>query len=239
MRTRPRRSARRGSCSSCPRPRRHSASATRTIRRRTSREARATCAACSTVSAATNASRSPRTTRARARWRNTVTSRPTPRRETTCKTSWLRSTSTAAAALSGFGLRPKPSRSGFARSAWGLAIALCLISPAAAKRAGDPDVPVATILAAYDEATHADDVKTFVSEGTLSGEGLTGTYRIVREGPNEREDDQLGPRHETTLRLGDKVYVRNANGNVRELRGYLRRRALTEDLLDSGEIGRA
>ena len=39
----------------------------------------------------------------------------------------------------------------------------------------------------------------------------------------------LGPRHETTLRLGDRLFVRNANGNVRELRGYLHRRALTEE----------
>jgi predicted aspartyl protease len=97
-------------------------------------------------------------------------------------------------------------------------------------------VPVATIVAAYDKATHADDVKTFVAEGTLSGEGLTGTYRIVRDGTNEREDDVLGPRHETSLRLGDRLFVRNSNGNVRELRGYLRRRALTEELLDSGEF---
>jgi predicted aspartyl protease len=97
-------------------------------------------------------------------------------------------------------------------------------------------VPVATILAAYDKATHADDVKTFAAEGTLSGEGLTGTFRIVRDGANERQDEQLGPRHETTLRLGDNVFVRNANGNVRELRGYLRRRALTDDLLDSGDF---
>lgn len=97
-------------------------------------------------------------------------------------------------------------------------------------------MPVATILAAYDKATHADDVKTFVAEGTLVGEGLTGTYRIVRDGDKQREDDILGPRHETTLRVADKVFVRNANGNVRELRGYLRRRALTEDLLDSGEF---
>jgi predicted aspartyl protease len=111
-----------------------------------------------------------------------------------------------------------------------------LASPAAAKRAADDDVPVATILLAYDRATHADDVKTLVAEGTLSGEGLTGTYRIVRDGLNEREDDVLGPRRETSLRLGDKLYVRNSNGNVRELRGYLRRRALTEELLDSGEF---
>jgi predicted aspartyl protease len=97
-------------------------------------------------------------------------------------------------------------------------------------------VPVTTILAAYDKATHADDVKTFAAEGTLSGEGLTGTYRIVRDGVNERQDEALGPRSQTTLRLGDKVFVRNANGNVRELRGFLRRRALTEDLLDSGDF---
>jgi predicted aspartyl protease len=91
-------------------------------------------------------------------------------------------------------------------------------------------------LAAYDKATHADDIASFVAEGTLSGEGLTGTYRVVRDGVNQREDDVLGPRHETTLQLGDRVFVRNANGNVRELRGYLRRRVMTEDLLDSGEF---
>lgn len=95
---------------------------------------------------------------------------------------------------------------------------------------------VATILAAYDKATHAEDLTTFVAEGTLAGEGLTGTYRVVRDGMNQREDDNLGPRHETTLQLGERVFVRNANGNVRELRGYLRRRVLTEDLLDSGDF---
>jgi hypothetical protein len=79
-------------------------------------------------------------------------------------------------------------------------------------------------------------VKTYAAEGTLAGEGLTGTFRTVRDGRNQREDDVLGPRHETTLRLGDRVYVRNANGNVRELRGFLRRRALTEELLDSADF---
>lgn len=77
-------------------------------------------------------------------------------------------------------------------------------------------------------------MKTFVSEGTLQGEGLTGTYHTVRDGTNERDDDVLGPRRETTLRLGDRIFVRNANGNVRELRGFLRRRALTEDLVGNG-----
>jgi hypothetical protein len=91
-------------------------------------------------------------------------------------------------------------------------------------------------LAAYDKATHAEDLTTFVAQGTLVGEGLTGTYRVVRDGVNQREDDILGPRHETTLQLGERVFVRNANGNVRELRGYLRRRVLTEDLVDSGDF---
>lgn len=102
--------------------------------------------------------------------------------------------------------------------------------------ARESDVPVATILAAYDHATRSDDVKTFVADGTLAGEGLTGTFHVVRDDTNEREEDVLGPRHETTLRLGDRLFVRNANGNVRELRGYLHRRALTEELLDSGDF---
>jgi len=112
---------------------------------------------------------------------------------------------------------------------------LLLCAPAGA-RSSEPDVPVATILAAYDRATHADDVATYLAEGTLQGEGLSGTFRSVRDGTNEREDDVLGPRRETTLRLGDRIFVRNANGNVRELRGFLRRRALTEDLVGSGDF---
>jgi hypothetical protein len=108
--------------------------------------------------------------------------------------------------------------------------------PASAASSRADDVPVATILAAYDRATRSSDVKTFAAEGTLSGEGLTGTFHIVRDDTNEREEDSLGPRHEATLRLGDRLFVRNANGNVRELRGYLHRQALTEELLDSGDF---
>lgn len=108
-------------------------------------------------------------------------------------------------------------------------------APAAAKRA-EPDVPVATILSAYDRATHAADMKSYVAEGTLVGEGLTGTFKTWRAGDDERDDENLGPRHETTLHLADRIFVRNANGNVRELRGYLRRRGLTEDLIDSGDF---
>jgi len=114
------------------------------------------------------------------------------------------------------------------------AIAVALLPGVVSAGRGEPDVSVATILAAYTHATHSDDVTTYAAQGTLVGEGLTGTFTVVRDGTNEREDDVMGPRHETTLRLGDRVFVRNANGNVRELRGYLHRRELTEDLLDSG-----
>ncbi len=99
-------------------------------------------------------------------------------------------------------------------------------------------MPVATIVAAYDRATHADEITTMHAEGTLSGEGLSGTFRLFRDGKNEREDDVLGPRSETSLKVGDRFYVRNANGNVRELRGFLRRRARTEELIDSGDFVR-
>lgn len=79
-------------------------------------------------------------------------------------------------------------------------------------------------------------MRTFVSEGTVAGEGLTGTFHSWRDGKRERDEDSLGPRHETTLRLGDRIFVQNPNGNVRELKGYLRRRALTEEFLDSGDF---
>lgn len=93
---------------------------------------------------------------------------------------------------------------------------------------------VAVILATYARATHDAGLTTFESAGTVTGEGLTGEFHSWRSGVNVRDDERLGPRAETTLRLGDRLYLRTANGNVRELTGYLRRRALTADFVDSG-----
>jgi predicted aspartyl protease len=103
---------------------------------------------------------------------------------------------------------------------------------AAWPRPSDP--PVTDILAAYAHATRDAGLKTFESSGTIAGEGLTGDFHSWRSGPDERDDERLGPRSETTLRVGDRLYLRTANGNVRELTGYLRRRALTADFVDSG-----
>ncbi len=90
------------------------------------------------------------------------------------------------------------------------------------------------IFAAYQRATNAADLDAVETEGTIAGEGLAGTFHTWRRGDDERDDEQLGPRVETTLRHGTRIWVRNANGNVRELRGVLLRRALTEQFVDSG-----
>jgi hypothetical protein len=107
---------------------------------------------------------------------------------------------------------------------------------ASARAADDAPPPVATILAAYDRATHGSDVDTVESSGSISGEGLTGEFHSWRSGDRERDDEGLGPRLETTLRLGNRIFVRNSNGNVHELTGFLRRRALTSDFIDSGKF---
>jgi predicted aspartyl protease len=120
------------------------------------------------------------------------------------------------------------------RAALALAAALTIApvwAPAALPQAAPP---VTEILAAYARATHETDLTTFESSGTLTGEGLSGEFHSWRAGTNERDDERLGPRSETTLRLGEHLYLRTSNGNVRELSGYLRRRALTADFVDSG-----
>jgi len=95
------------------------------------------------------------------------------------------------------------------------------------------------ILAAYDRATHAADVATSEERGTLAGDGLTGDFHSWRRDDDERDDERLGPRTETTLHVGGRIWVRNESGNVRELAGYLRRRARTEDFIDSGAFLKA
>lgn len=74
------------------------------------------------------------------------------------------------------------------------------------------------------------------STGTLSGDGLHGTFHSWRSGENERDEEHLGERSETTLRLGTHIFVQNASGNVRELHGLLYRRSLTSDYVDSNDF---
>jgi hypothetical protein len=147
-----------------------------------------------------------------------------PRRKVTSKTSSVRSTNIARN-----------------RSRFFLASALIALSCAtsAIARAGDDPPAIATVLAAYARATHGSDVDTVETSGTLSGEGLTGEVHSWRSGDRERDDESLGPRLETTLRVGDRVWVRNSNGNVHELTGVLLRRALTAEFVDSNAFVKA
>jgi hypothetical protein len=80
---------------------------------------------------------------------------------------------------------------------------------------------------------HGPDVQTVETTGTISGEGLTGAFHAWRDGDRERDDESLGPRSETTLSIGNRVWVRNSNGNVQELTGVLLRRARTNEFVDS------
>lgn len=68
---------------------------------------------------------------------------------------------------------------------------------------------------------------------------MRGTFHSWRSGTNERDDETLGPRSQTTLKLGDRVWESDGNGQVRELTGILHRRALTEEFIASGAFVRA
>ncbi len=97
-----------------------------------------------------------------------------------------------------------------------------------------------TILANYERALERSGAavrpRTLETEGTLSGEALSGTFHTWRDGERARSDQQLGVSTERSLRLGDREYLENSSGNVRELHGLLLRRSRTERYVDSGEL---
>lgn len=69
--------------------------------------------------------------------------------------------------------------------------------------------------------------------GLLTGAGLEGAYHTWQSGSSSRYEEQFGVREETSLRIGDRQYVVNQSGNVRELHGLLLRRQHTQDFIDS------
>ncbi len=112
---------------------------------------------------------------------------------------------------------------------------------AAVARAAPPAPTVSALLADYERATTdpgAPDIVTFESSGTLAGGGLTGFFHTWSQGERERTDENLGPRSDTVLRLGDRVYQEDANGDARELTGVLARRERTQDFIDSGDFAK-
>jgi predicted aspartyl protease len=69
--------------------------------------------------------------------------------------------------------------------------------------------------------------------GTMAGIGLTGIFHEWDDGTNSRRDERLGSRSDSTIRIGNRTWVMDSSGEVRELTGIAARRQITEDFIDS------
>ncbi len=128
------------------------------------------------------------------------------------------------------------------------AVAACAIAlgvsfgpgAAAAPSAGVPDV--AMLLARYQRAV-ADagvaPIAHMATKGTIAGAGLTGEFRSWVASDRERTEQNLGPRSESTLRVGERIWYADADGDVREFTGVLARRERTQHFIDSGAFASA
>jgi hypothetical protein len=118
-----------------------------------------------------------------------------------------------------------------------VAIVLLGVAPAAAPAPSQLE----TILAQHLQALEILGVRpprSLYLEGTLEGLGSHGTFQSWRVPGRERYDETLGIRTLRTLRVGGVEWMQNANGDVREIRGVVARRQVTEDFIDSGEFAR-
>lgn len=119
--------------------------------------------------------------------------------------------------------------------------AACIAAAVPAAAADETAASLQIVLAEHLRALaalHVREPQTLHLRGTVSGFGLDGTFESWRAGDRERYDETLGIRTQRTLRIGAVEWVRNANGDVRELRGVVARRQLTEDAIDSGDFAR-
>jgi len=65
----------------------------------------------------------------------------------------------------------------------------------------------------------------------LAGSGLEGTFHTWESGERSRYEENIGGRTDVSLRIGEREYIVNQNGNVRELHGLLLARQRTEDFI--------
>lgn len=86
-------------------------------------------------------------------------------------------------------------------------------------------------------AMHVHAPRTLELRGVLLGAGMQGQFHSWQTGNDERYDESVGGRTETTMRLDDRQYIVNESGNVRQLHGLLLRRQRTEDFIgDDGFV---
>ncbi|MBV8245871.1 MAG: aspartyl protease family protein [Candidatus Eremiobacteraeota bacterium] len=98
---------------------------------------------------------------------------------------------------------------------------------------------VAHVLQAYHSAvapTGALAPDVLEESGTLSGAALQGNFHSWHSGEYDRFDQSLGVRMERTLKIGDHHYEENSSGDVHEVKGYLLRRARTQDFIGSSDL---
>jgi predicted aspartyl protease len=121
-------------------------------------------------------------------------------------------------------------------------LSLVAILTMTAASASEPDPSVGQILAQYLRAAADPGVALdapLESTGTLSGAGLAGTFHVWEDRGRRRIDENLGPRAETTLRLGDRIFARDGDGDVREYTGVLLKRERTDEFVESGAFAAA
>jgi len=125
-----------------------------------------------------------------------------------------------------------------ALSLWTIASLVALAVPLHAAEIPD----VAILLSRYTRAISdagVPEATRVTSHGTISGAGLSGDFRSWIAGERERNDRNLGPRFERTLRLGDRIWYADADGDVREFTGVLARRERTQRFIDSGAFAKS
>ena len=122
------------------------------------------------------------------------------------------------------------------------ALFLGLIVAAALPCGAQPAAPaLRDVLAGYlrESEPGAKAIDRLETSGSIAGAALSGSFHTWEDGDRSRDDATLGPRNETTLRLGGRVYYVNADGNVREFTGVMLRRDRTQRFIDSGDFARA
>lgn len=70
----------------------------------------------------------------------------------------------------------------------------------------------------------------------MGGGDIIGSFHRWQSAGNVREDDEIASHSVRTLRLGDREYVINESGDVRELRGVLARHQRGQDFVADGEF---
>lgn len=83
---------------------------------------------------------------------------------------------------------------------------------------------------------HVHQPKTLEVTGVIEGAGLEGTFHTWSSGIQNRYDQRVGARFQSTLRTAKDQYAIDDNGNVRQLRGLMAERRRTEDFIEDGDF---